>query len=75
MQILMIILLKTSTILYCCCSGAKSCLTPCDSVDCSVPGFPVLYYLPELAQTHVGDALELSHPLSSSSPALNLSQL
>ena len=78
MQILMIILLKISTVLHCCCSVAKSCLTPCDSVDCSVPGFPVLYYLPELAQTHVhwvGDALQLSHPLSSSSPpALNLSQ-
>ena len=61
-----------------CCSVAKSCLTPCDSVDCSVPGFPVLYYLPELAQTHVhwvGDALQPSHPLSSPSPpAFNLSR-
>ena len=25
----------------------------CDSVDCSVPGFPVFHYLPEFAQTHV----------------------
>ena len=22
-------------------------------MDCSMPGFPVLYYLPEFAQTHV----------------------
>ena len=25
----------------------------CDPMDCSTPGFPVLHYLPELAQTHV----------------------
>ena len=39
---------------------------------------PVLYQLPELAQTHVhpvGDASQPSHPLSSPSPpALNPSQ-
>ena len=28
-------------------------LTFCDSMDCSTPGFPVLYSLPEFAQTHV----------------------
>ena len=35
-------------------------------MDCSTPGFPVLYYLLELAQTHVhcvGDAIQPSHPL------------
>ena len=46
-------------------------------MDCSTPGFPVLRYLPELAQTHVhrvGDAIQPSHPLlSPSSPAFNLS--
>jgi len=26
------------------------CLTLCDLMDCSTPGFPVLYHLPELAQ-------------------------
>ena len=26
------------------CSVAKSCLTLCDSLDCSMPGFPVLHY-------------------------------
>ena len=43
-------------------------------MDCSMPGFPGLHYLPEFAQTHihwVGDAIQPSHPLSprfSSSP-------
>ena len=61
-----------------CCSVAKLCLTLCESVDCSTPVFPVLYYLPEFIQTHtirVGDAIQSSHPLSlPSPPALNLSQ-
>ena len=30
---------------------AESCLTLCNSMDCNVPGFPVLHYLPEFAQT------------------------
>ena len=36
-------------------------------MDCSMPGFPVLHYLPEFAQTHVcwvNDAIQSSHPLS-----------
>ena len=44
----------------------------------AAPGFPVLHYLLELAQTHVHrviDAIQPAHPLSSPSPsALNLSQ-
>ena len=45
-------------------------------MDCSKPGLPVLHHLLELAQTHwVGDAIQLSHPLSSLfPPAFNLSQ-
>ena len=39
---------------------------------CSTPGFPVHHELLELAQTHVGDAIQPSHPLSSPS-AFNLS--
>ena len=35
------------------CSVAKLCLTLCDPMDCSTPGFPVLYHLLEFAQTHV----------------------
>ena len=53
------------------------CLTLCNPMDCSMPGFPVLYYLPEFAQTHVlwvNNAIQLSHPLFPSSPALSLSQ-
>ena len=53
------------------------CLTLCDPMDCSTPGFPVLHHLPELAQTHihqVGDAVQPSCPLLSPSPAFNLSQ-
>ena len=59
-------------------SVAQSCLTLCDPVDCSKPGLPVHHQLLEFTQTHVhwvGDALQLSHPLSSPSPAaFNLSQ-
>ena len=44
----------------------------------SMPGFPVLHCLPEVAQTHVhwlSDVIQPSYPLSSPSPrALNLSQ-
>ena len=34
----------------CCCSVAQSCPTLCDPMDCSMPGFPVLHYLPEFAK-------------------------
>ena len=47
-------------------------------MDCSTPGFPVLPYLLEFAQTHVhwvSDAIQTSHSLSPPSPALHLSQL
>ena len=50
----------------CCCLVTKSCLTLCDPMDCSTPGFPVLPCLLEFAQTHVhwvGDAIQLSYPL------------
>ena len=61
----------------CCCSIAQSCLTLCDPVDYSMPGFPVHHQLPELTQTHVHrvvDAIQPSHPLLFPSPAFNLSQ-
>ena len=50
-------------------SVAQSCLTLCDPMDYTIPGFPVHHQLPELAQTHVhriGDAIQPSHPLWSS---------
>ena len=34
-------------------SVAQLCLTLCDPVACSTPGFPVLHHLLELAQIHV----------------------
>ena len=37
-----------------------------------MPGFPVLHYLPEVAQTHVhlvSDAIQLFHSLSAPSPS------
>ena len=50
----------------------------CNLMDCSMLGSSVLHYLLEFAQIHihwVGDAIELSHPLLSSSPfAFSLSQ-
>ena len=59
----------------CCCSVAKSYLSTCDPMDCSVAGFPVLHHLQEFAQTHVHWVIQSSHPLSPPSlPALNLSQ-
>ena len=53
------------------CSFAKLCPTLWDPMNCSTPGFPVLYLLPKLAQTHVhwvGDAIQPSHPVAPFSP-------
>ena len=59
-------------------SVAQLCLTLCDPMDCSVPGFPVHHHLPKLAQTHlhrVSDAIQPSNLLSAlSPPVFNLSQ-
>ena len=47
---------------------SQSCLTLCDPMDCSTPGFPIHYQLLELAQIHVhrvGDAIQPSHPVTS----------
>ena len=59
-------------------SVTQSCLTLCDPMNHSTPGFPVHHQLPEFTQTHVhwvGDAIQPSHLLlSPSSPSLNLSQ-
>ena len=59
-------------------SVTQSCPTLCDPMDCSTPGFPVHHQLLEFTQIHVhqvGDAIQSSHPLMSSSPpAFNFSQ-
>ena len=68
---------KTFSIFCCCCSVIQLCLTLCDSMNCSTPGFLVVCYLPQLAKTHihwVSDAIQPSQPLLSPSPlAFNLS--
>ena len=59
-------------------SVPQSCLTLCNPMDCSTPGLPVHYQLPEIAQTHVhlvSDVIQPSRLLSSPfPPAFNLSQ-
>ena len=59
-------------------SVTQSCPTLCNLKDCSTPSLAVLHQLQKLAQTRVhqvSDAIQQSHPLSSSSPpAFNLSQ-
>ena len=62
-----------------CCLVTQLCLTLCDPMGCSTPGFPVFHHLLELAQTHVqwvSDAFQSSCPLLFLTPrAFNLSQL
>ena len=53
----------------CCCSAAKSCLTPCNPMECSTPGFPVLHYsrillkLMFIESVMLSNHLVLCHPL------------
>ena len=54
-------------------SVAQSCLTLCDPMDCSMPGFSLHHQLLELAQTHVhqlSDAIQLSSSVVSFSSCL-----
>ena len=58
-------------------SAAKLCLTLCNPMDYSTPGFPVPQPSPGVCPVHVhwvGDAIQPFHPLLPSSLALNLSQ-
>ena len=59
-------------------SVTQSCLTLCNPMNHSTPGLPVHHQLPEFTQTQdhrVSDAIQPSHPMSSSSPpAPNTSQ-
>ena len=51
----------------CCCPFAQLCLTLWDSMDYSMPGFPVLRHLLEFAQTHVhwvDDTIQPSCPVT-----------
>ena len=61
--------------IFCC--VVQSCLTLSNPMDCSTPGLPVPHHLLEFAQVYVHcirEAIQPSHPLLPSSPALNLSQ-
>ena len=52
-------------------SVTQSCPTLCDPMNHSMPGLPVHHHLQEFTQTHVHrvrDAIQPSHPGSSSSP-------
>ena len=58
----------------CCCLVTQLCLTLCNPMDCSMPDFPVLHHLLELAQTHihwVSEVIQPSCPLSFSSCLLS----
>ena len=58
-------------------SVAQLCPTLCDPMNCSMPGLPVHHQLQEITQPHVhwaSEVIQPSHPLSSPSPAFNLSQ-
>ena len=58
-------------------SVTESCPILCDPMDCSMSGLSVLHYLPQFAQVHVhwvSDVFQPSYPLSSPSPAFNISQ-
>ena len=51
--------------------NSSACLTLCDLMNCSTPGFPVHHQFPESTQTHVhriGDDIQPSHPLSPPCP-------
>ena len=55
-------------VILCCCfySVTHSYPTLFDLMNWSMPGFPVLHYLPAFAQTYVhwvSDAIQISHPL------------
>ena len=59
----------------CCCSAAKSCLTLCDPMDCSMPGFPVLYCLLEFAQIMSIELVMLSNHTILCCPLLLLASI
>ena len=55
-------------------SVTQLCPTLCNPMNCSTPGLPVYYQLPEFTQTpvhRVSDTIQSSHPLLSPSSAPN----
>ena len=60
---------RTLSIIILYCSVTQSCLTLCNPMDCSTPGFPVLHHFPELVKLKSIESvmpsnhLILCHPL------------
>ena len=53
MSLISLICNMTIVITIVCCSVTESCLNLCNSMDYSMPGFPILYYVLEFVQTRV----------------------
>ena len=73
-QILWINIKGHSFWIICCCSVTQLCLTLCDPMGCTMPGFPVFHQLLELAQTYVywvNDVIQPSHPVTHFSSCLH----
>ena len=61
-----VLFINTNNPIICCCSVAYLCLTLCDPMDCSTPGFPVLRSLLNLMSIESvmpSSHLILCHPL------------
>ena len=59
----------------CCCSVAQLCPTPCDPMNCSMPGFPVLHYLLEFVKLMSIESVMPSNHLVLCCPLLLLSSV
>ena len=46
-------IIQVELLMFYCCSVAHWSPTLCNPMNCSMPGFSVLHYLPEFAQVHV----------------------
>ena len=69
-NILVVINIYFLVLPYNCYSVTRSCPTICNPMDWNTQCFPILYYLPEFAKTHVhwrGNVIQPFHPLLSPS--------
>ena len=53
---------------YPCCSVTKLCLTLCNPMDCSIPGFPVLHHLLDIIIMPTLQLAALRHEIKYNSP-------
>ena len=61
-----------SPLSYCCCSVTQSCLTLCNPMDCSTPGFSVLHYPRSLLKPMSTESVMPSNRLILNRPLLLL---